>query len=349
MPGEIRNKIYENLVLFSHPLRIYRQSQKPANDNDNDNDNPTPPSLASTLLPIFLTCRQIQLEASALFYSQNKFTVPRHAPHQSQVNVLFRHFLDRLGPGKAALLRHVALPFLVNPEQLFHFHEASPAGRDSLLGGDGSLVPPLRERCPALETVEFDLRGDAQLFRTRRPDPATMREAFQGGLEEALWEAFPRLKCVDLRLQEGTVRKRRGAAEYELITGNTHQEEEDGEDDPARCPPCISTWYPANPRHPQYLLYTRSSAMAVQSDIHDQWGTGDLVQDYLGFARAWLRSPRRAMREWEDSREWREWKRTMIAQAGPVGSPLYCSGTSNVLTVPARPKKRVLGFLASRG
>jgi hypothetical protein len=341
IPGEIRNKIYENLILFSHPLCIYRQSQQPDHDN-----NPTPPSLAATLLPIFLTCRQTHLEASAFFYSQNKFTLPRDAPHQSQVNVLFRHFLDRLGPAKAALLRHLALPFPIDPEQLFHFYyTAEPAERDPL-GEDGSLVLPLRERCPALETVEFDLRGGGHWLRLRGPGPATMREAFLGGPEEALWEAFPRLEYVDLRLREGTARQWRGVADCEVLTAGTCWQEGEGEEDgPAPSPP----WkYPVSPRYSRYLLYA-PPAKALRSDIHNSWTTGDLVADYVRVAGAWLRSPRRAMREWEDSSNWREWNRTMIAQAGPVGSPLYCSGTSNLSAVPARPKKRVLGFLPSRG
>lgn len=347
IPGEIRNQIYEHLLLFSHPVRIHRNPQT----NKPNKPNPAS-SLASTLLPLFLTSRQFHLEASALFYARNQFTPRRDAPQQAQANLLFRVFLDRLGPRNAALLRHLALPFPLDPEELFRgrFYNTSGIGRDEEddSGCCRSLVPRLGERCPGLETVEFDLGGDEHWLRELSPNTATMRGLF-GAVEEALWRAFPGLRYIDLRLASGMVRKRRGVGDWEVVTAPRWGKEKYRDDDcpwvsVARLEPA---WHPDDARSPDYLLYAPPE-QALRSEILDDWTTRHLAEVYVRFAMAWMRSPTRAMREWEDARDWREWRRTMIAQAGPVGAPLYCFGTGSVSAMPARPKRGVLGFLASR-
>lgn len=95
-----------------------------------------------------------------------------------------------------------------------------------------------------------------------------------------------------------------------------------------------SRWYPLNPRNPRHHLYD-APEMALESEIHDRLTTRDILKANVRFATAWLRSPTRAMRDWEEAQEWLEWKRTMLAGAGPVGVPLYCYGTSS----PAAPVK----------
>jgi hypothetical protein len=177
LPGEIRNNIYSHLLLSPTPVHIYRwrpRNNKDATPHRNNNNNNPPSSkskrsLSTTLLPLLLTCRQTHCEATALFYSHNRFALPpsvlQHAPRQTQLNLLFRHFLDRIGPRNAALLRHLVIPF---PEGYYFY------------GGDSSavvvLVAALRLRCPGLKSIEFDLRWDEgavmQLLVAAHGEPA---------------------------------------------------------------------------------------------------------------------------------------------------------------------------------
>ena len=213
IPGEIRNQIYEHVVVFSQPVSIYRDSSSSAGPPD------AVSSLAS-LTPLFLTCRQFHCEASAIFYSQNKFALPANAsqaPHQAQANLLFRWFLDRIGPRNAALLRHLALPFPVDPSDFIHSHLASNSSSkptsvlsengthedDNGIGGrHRSLLPALGERCPGLETVEFDIRWNNHWVRLLSPHTATVQAMF-GRLDDALRVAFPALRRVGLCLTGG--------------------------------------------------------------------------------------------------------------------------------------------------
>ncbi|KAK4233918.1 hypothetical protein C8A03DRAFT_38333 [Achaetomium macrosporum] len=226
IPGEIRNNIYAHLLLFPHPVHIYRW--QPNNNNNSSSSssrrdtttttrnkhkhkhNPSPSSsssssskknhhrsLSTTLLPLLLTCRQTHGEATALFYAHNRFGLPpsvlRHAPRQTQLNLLFRHFLDRVGPRNAALLRHLVIPFPVSLPLPFAAVGAETRDRDrgynnntsnntssdgwgndhdyghgyGYHGGSSAvllllplLLSALRQRCPNLESLEFDLRWD---------------------------------------------------------------------------------------------------------------------------------------------------------------------------------------------
>ncbi len=213
IPGEIRNQIYEHVVVFSQPVSIYRDPSSSA-------EPPDAVSSLASLTPLFLTCRQFHYEASAIFYSQNKFTLPGNAsqaPHQAQANLLFRWFLDRIGRRNAALLRHLALPFPVDPCDFIHSHltRNSSSKPTSALSGSGthedgngiggrhrSLLPVLGGRCPGLETVEFDLRWNNHWVRLLSPHTATVQAIF-GRLDDALRVAFPALKRVGLCLTGG--------------------------------------------------------------------------------------------------------------------------------------------------
>ncbi|KAG7290065.1 hypothetical protein NEMBOFW57_000057 [Staphylotrichum longicolle] len=393
IPGEIRNQIYTNLVVFAEPVPIYRHGSSAEPPDD---------SLVSldALTPLFLTCRQFYGEASAIFYSQNKFALPSstsHAPHQIQANLLFRHFLDRIGPRNASLLRHLTLPFPVDPSDLIHSHlssaststtsaSTSPSTRladtawqdEANAGCRRSLVPVLRQRCPRLETVEFDLRWDGRWVRLLRPHTATARAVF-GRVDDALRGAFPALKTVGLCLtgscsqqqqQQGVSWGADGqAAEVAVEEGRgwqvtvAEEEEEDDddedegayeevEDDDEASEGWASTWYPRTPRHPTALLWEPPET-AIQSELHDQWTRLDLLKANAKFAMAWVRSPSRATQQREEVLEWRAWRQTMLAQAAPVGVPLYCPRT-NASTPPRLSrreslKRGVLGLFTFRG
>lgn len=388
IPGEIRNQIYTNLVVFAEPVPIYRRgsSAEPPDDSQS----------LDALTPLFLTCRQIYREASAIFYSQNKFALPpttSHAPHQIQANLLFRHFLDRIGPRNAALLRHLTLPFPVDPSELIHSHLASASASTSTstrrladtalqdedkAGCRRSLVPVLRQRCPRLETVEFDLRWDSRWVRLLRPHTATARAVF-GRVDDALRGAFPALKKVGLCLnssQQQAWSTDSQAAEVEEEGGwewlreaveegrgwqvTVSEEEEEGDEgahenddeEEETGEGWASAWYPRAPRHPTALLWEPPET-ALQSELHDQWTRLDLLKANAKFAMAWVRSPSRATQQREEILEWRAWRRTMLAQAAPVGIPLYCPRT-NASTPPRLSrreslKRGVFGLFAFRG
>ncbi|SPQ26294.1 278e274c-2095-4b96-9ddb-e1b627742427 [Thermothielavioides terrestris] len=360
VPGEIRNEIYEYLVVLTTPVCIFREKQK-AGGSDADRE---PAPLASVLVPLFLTCRRLHLEASAVFYSRNSFALPAiasQAPYQIQTNLLFRFFLDRIGPRNAALLRHLAVPF---PAFDGPGAAAGPATASASL-----LIQALSARCPNLETLELDLRWDSSRWlRLLRPHTATVR-ALLAPLHDALRAAFPALSRVRVRLaggerawsflawQDATQAEvvRISAAGWEWVRGaleggvgwevvldddddkEEEEEEEAGEGQRATAgggggeeghdgaagdgSGWTALWHPPSPRHAVWLLYA-PPAMVVRSEIHDQWTLLEVIKFRLYYARAWLRSPNQAAQDRNEADEWREWRRTMIAKAGPIRVPL---------------------------
>ncbi|AEO57246.1 hypothetical protein MYCTH_2303159 [Thermothelomyces thermophilus ATCC 42464] len=279
IPGEIRNQIYSDLLLSSpHAVPIYRGGGKKAAAPGTATRTTDEVLSALTVLTALLrTCRQIHREAGTLFYSRARFALPpdaSRAPHQAQVNLLFRAFLDRIGPRNAALIRHLAIPFPVDPD-LFLQHASlfprrrPPGGQegrrepasghtdeqrrdedeygneygDEYDGDDDDedaallLITALRRRCPALETLTFDLRCNNSWARrlllllnvmteaaTRKTTKTTttmisMTTTAQvtgaaqaaalrlfGPVDSLLRAAFPRLKRVDLLLGAGVYR-----------------------------------------------------------------------------------------------------------------------------------------------
>ncbi|KAK0704038.1 hypothetical protein B0T26DRAFT_521465 [Lasiosphaeria miniovina] len=166
LPGELRNRIYEDLLIVSQPISIYRRDMvldAPANAYSHDEldaDSQWPLSLR--LLGLFLASRQMHAEASSVFFSQNCFTIPPvvdpcrrvrlHAPVETLL--LLRYFLDCIGPRNGALLRHIRLPFTVTPVECITFGKASfHTSKD--VAQRTSLLPTLYSRCPNLQSLEF--------------------------------------------------------------------------------------------------------------------------------------------------------------------------------------------------
>ncbi|KAL2128760.1 hypothetical protein VTI74DRAFT_8695 [Chaetomium olivicolor] len=402
VPGEIRNQIYQSLVVFLEPVHIYRESYR----NNGNNEPPLQHSVSSfSLTSLFLTCRQIHAEASAMFYSQNIFALPTitsQAPHQIQANFLFRWFLDRVGPHNAARIRHLAVPFPVEPSALIHSHLSAasslppPSSATRIFGttDEGGcyqqLIPALQRRCPNLESISFDLRWNNHWVRLLTPHTTTVQTMF-GRLDEVLKETFPRLKRVTLSLsgpgrnwtftsQEVQTAVEMHEEEFECVRQaieegqgwtitvsdgeetpvtsaeestadeeedeEEEEEEEEEEQEPSHPPPqpqqqhnsaWSSMWYAPEGRQPTAHLW-EAPEMAIESEMHDQWTRVDELKFRARYALAWLRSPRRAVQARADAEEWSEWKRTMIAQAGPVGVPLYCLASSNSSIPPRVPR-----------
>ncbi|KAH6612220.1 hypothetical protein B0J18DRAFT_76413 [Chaetomium sp. MPI-SDFR-AT-0129] len=152
LPGEIRNQIYAHTILTRRvvpvtsrdrlrqrleypPLRPRLPKSSPSNRGHGDGtatpDNtdlpwyqtkrPRKSTPLSCLLPLLLTNSQVHRDAASLFYSQTRFVVlPEHLPPLStQANLLFRGFLDVIGPRNAACVRYLqGVPFPLNGSAL---------------------------------------------------------------------------------------------------------------------------------------------------------------------------------------------------------------------------------------
>ena len=368
IPGELRNQIYENLVVFSDPVHIYQQT---------DDSNTHEPALHARLVSLFLTCQQVHQEASAIFYSQNKFILPPNAsaaPHQIQANLLFRWFLDRIGPRNAVVLRHLGVPF---PVALTGAHYSASGIEDT---GD-TIIPVLQQRCPNLETIDFDIRWNNHWVRLLCPNTQTVLAMF-GRLDDALRNAFPKLKGVGLCLA-GPGRKyvftspfagnveEMPHAEWEWFTQTV--EEGNGwrvdtapadqvQDDETLAAlradgvtgsegGWVSLWFPHTPPSPRnpvvsgvtpvhWILMPRDPVAALHEQpamaTMDSEGAGlsgrlvAAITSKARYARAWLRSPSQAVQDREAAEEWMRWRRAMLAQAGPFTFPRSCFGTGSI-------------------
>ncbi|KAJ4385868.1 hypothetical protein N0V85_008033 [Neurospora sp. IMI 360204] len=228
LPGEIRNQIYESLLVFSEPIVVHAEEWHEEHDGNNKSnkgdgvvrmhlDNASERKrwpLSSRLLTVFLICKQIHLEASAVFYSHNQFRVPpllcRFPDAQLQSNYVMRGFIDRIGPRNLTCLRHLCIPFPLDsgagqryldwPRRSFDGPLGlSPAKLDTLVLRANVVpgaLPSLWRRCPNIEVIEFDLSWSGpghSLWKGVRPYD---REILLGSMDAALREEFKRLRRI---------------------------------------------------------------------------------------------------------------------------------------------------------
>ncbi|KAK3955655.1 hypothetical protein QBC32DRAFT_22126 [Pseudoneurospora amorphoporcata] len=222
LPGEIRNQIYESLLVFSEPLIIHTaedwhhdkdttssdKSKKGERAHlDNVSERKRWP-LSSRLLTVFLISKQIHHEASAVFYSSNQFRAPPSLcrfPHaQLQSNYVMRGFIDRIGPRNLTCLRHLCIPFPLDSEsggvgvmgqRYMDLDGPLWASMNVLPGG---ALPSLWRRCPNVEVIEFDLSwsGPGHSFWKGCVRPSYDREVLLGSMDAALREEFKRLREI---------------------------------------------------------------------------------------------------------------------------------------------------------
>ncbi|KAK4131523.1 hypothetical protein BT67DRAFT_356761, partial [Trichocladium antarcticum] len=373
IPGELRNQIYENLVVFSDPVHIYQQT------DDSRAHEPAGSGLHAVLASLFLTCRQVHGEASAIFYSQNKFMLPANssaASHQFQANFLFRWFVDRIGPRNATALRHLSVPFPVDPAALISTHFSTSDFEDS----ENTIIPTLQRQCPNLETLDFDIRWNNHWVRLLCPNTPTVHAVF-GRLDDALRSAFPKLKGVGLCFAAPGRKyvftnpfvgnsEEMPPAEWEWFTqtlaeGNGWQvdtapadlvqddetpnapgadgaAESQGEQvspwgvhtrsttPPGTHVPWLTREHAPTPRDAAAVLYERPAMATVDDEDLERDGRfSAAIAAKAKYAKAWLRSPRQAALDREAAEEWMQWRRTMLAQAGPY-SFSSCFGTGSI-------------------
>lgn len=272
VPGELRNQIYEYLVVFAEPVDIYRRHVEQGE------------RLYQRLTRLFLTCRQVHLEASAVFYSHNRFSLPpgaHRAPLQLQANFLLRGFLDRVGPRNAAALRHlVGVPFPLDPWSSGQTASLQLARRRTRRGptleeevaeeeqatGAG-LMAALRRRCPGLATVGFDLSAPRHYALGRLCGSAPALVALLGRLDGDLRAAFPSLKQVSLSL-EGPAPPRIPAAPYLRVWDEVTEAMEARFAWTARA---VSVELPLGKKHPCDEYHDRVYCRVARVGLLDEW------------------------------------------------------------------------------
>ncbi|OCK94777.1 uncharacterized protein K441DRAFT_659674 [Cenococcum geophilum 1.58] len=149
LPGEIRNKIYEELLVLPQPVII-----DIATDFWHDLHGVLPAVKLDTsglCLALLHVSKRVYSEASSLFYSENRFTLLdleflfRH-PLQ---NVILTSFLDRIGRQNASFLRHICIAFPAFDD--YHI------GRVTLRENSIRTLELIRLNCPNITTLETSL------------------------------------------------------------------------------------------------------------------------------------------------------------------------------------------------
>lgn len=106
-PAEIRNQVYGYLCRSATPIRLYFYQ-----DPDSHISTPVIPFASNVTIPVafFMTCRQLNAEASSVFYSENIFLLNRRTRFASLMKPCFISalvkFLDAVG-SRAAFIRSV--------------------------------------------------------------------------------------------------------------------------------------------------------------------------------------------------------------------------------------------------
>ena len=180
LPGEVRNQIYSNILLFPSPIVVYRtKKEKKTEEGNNDDDDGAEASsggdnisLFATIVPVFLLNKAISLEATTYFYTNNAFSVPDASVwplHWERLPVMTRCFLDPVGAANARCLRHLRIRFPLYNGRYTDWYRP-PGAREEDEEQQGQQPRPLLQgissRCPNLEVLEFEARSSGQ-FRAQ--------------------------------------------------------------------------------------------------------------------------------------------------------------------------------------
>jgi len=119
LPAELRNKIYHHICHRPSPIRLYFYQ-----DPKSNTPKPVVPYASNTTIPtaFFLTCRQINAEASSVFYSTNTFLLNRTSKFATFARPCFVSaavkFFDTVG-SRAGLVRSVVFDTFTFPDSVF--------------------------------------------------------------------------------------------------------------------------------------------------------------------------------------------------------------------------------------
>ncbi|KAK4195067.1 hypothetical protein QBC40DRAFT_289695 [Triangularia verruculosa] len=338
-PGEIRNQIY-SYILPTHETIVIASQRK---DGLSSSKEYIGKSLRRDLSTLFLISKQIYLEASGLFYSNNTFVLPGPAtslPHQAQVNLLLRWFLDRIGERNCSNLRRLGIPFPLEgglsrlkdgAEQVIEEEEGAKERR---------FISGLVRRCPNLEELEVDLgKGDTPSLAGSAPEGSKMEMA--GSVERLLKQSWAGLKVVRVYWGDEVIYKQRRRARntdslrYRSPSDQVQLEEEwvvenmrDDETKEAyyqsryferwewRLEDAIHDFYSPdsslNLRSSFALERYRAAARAAEAAPPRDWLSANHPR--IEFAKAFLKSPSRAMSERNEEKEWWRVRRKMARE-----------------------------------
>jgi hypothetical protein len=151
LPGETRNKIYEELLVLSEPIIL-----EIASDHSHDLYKVLPAGNSHTpgrfCLALLLANKRVHSEASQLLYSRNRFRLQdpvSMAGYKIQVEIL-TSFLDHIGRQNASFLRHICIAF---PAFDGHFFESVTLEEDSI-----RTLELIRDNCTNIATLETSLQ-----------------------------------------------------------------------------------------------------------------------------------------------------------------------------------------------
>ena len=149
LPGEIRNKVYEELLVLSQPVII-----DTANDSWHDLRGVLPAAKLDTsglCLALLYVSKRVYSEASSLFYSKNRFTLPdlEPPPGYPLQSAILTSFLDRIGRQNASFLHHICIAF----PAFDNYH----IGRVTLQEDSIRTLELIRLNCPNIITLETSL------------------------------------------------------------------------------------------------------------------------------------------------------------------------------------------------
>ncbi|KAK0671318.1 hypothetical protein QBC41DRAFT_270727 [Cercophora samala] len=345
-PGEIRNQIYSYLLPTHQTIVIASQRKdgfSSSSSSSSSQEQYIGKSLRHDLSTLFLLNKQIHLEASTFFYSNNTFVLPGDAtslPHQAQANLLLRWFLDRIGERNCSNLRRLGIPFPLEGglgqlrdgcEQAIEEEEGAKKRR---------FISGLVRRCPNLEELEIDLgKGDTPSLAGSAPVSSKMEMA--GSVEGLLRQSWAGLKAVRVYWGDEVIYKQRRRARsweplrYCVPPEQVQVEEEwvvenmrDNEAKEAhyhgryyerwewRVEDAIHDFYSPyssiNLRSSFALERYRVAARAAETAPPRDWMTANHPR--IEFAKAFLKSPSRAMSERNEEKEWWRIRRKMARE-----------------------------------
>jgi hypothetical protein len=140
LPSEVRNTIYEMLLLNEEPIDPCAHYHRPR----------------VFAIRLFRANKAVHREASSLFYAQNCFDFTDHTSHDIVT------FLDQVGPHNASYIRHIYIDFPRLPYLR--------AGNITLEDESDRILAKIQRSCPKLRTLKtslfstnaMELRLDAQ-------------------------------------------------------------------------------------------------------------------------------------------------------------------------------------------
>lgn len=179
LPIEVRNRIYEIVLVILHPLYLFQEPGSPVET--------FAPDRPLQWLALLHTNRQIYVEASAVLYAINHFHFVDIT--QRQVGVL-RSFLDCIGYVNAASLSHLCINFPI-AESI----DDQP-GKVRLRDDSLESLKLLQDKCTNLSTLETVVHYKNSSFFTRTDE--FLREAFSQ--IDAQLKAIPSLKRIIIRI-----------------------------------------------------------------------------------------------------------------------------------------------------